>query len=104
MVHRFFNEFDIIPHYIQNPDALKTALETVILIKLGRVHYDYVMCNDDTRDLCCFFNVIVGYGDTMLECLYELCIKLKSEIYKEVRQVFSDKFREREDCNWMRSY
>jgi hypothetical protein len=92
VVHRFYDEFDIIPHYVQNLDKLKTALETVILIRLGRVYYDYVLCLDDTRDLCCFFNVIVGYGDTMIDCLMELCIKLKGEIYDDVRSLFYERY------------
>lgn len=119
MVHRFYDEFDIIPHYIKNPDELKTHLETVLLINLGRVHYDYsVNILDGSRDLACkvvqpkcklmaYSNVTVGYGDTLLECLYELCIKFKDELYHEVRSVFNERYlreteqhRERKNGYW----
>lgn len=100
MVHRFYEEFNIIPHYIGNTDKLKNDLERVILLRLGRVHYDYLEgLHDLTRDLSakvvapkiiCHFNVIVGYGNTQLDCLYDLCIKLKDEIYDDIRSIFNE--------------
>lgn len=90
---KFFKEFNIIPH-VFNCDELLHNLMKVILIRLGRVHFDYILTVDGERDLSCSFNVIVGYGNSMLECLMEVCIKLKEDIYDDVRSLFYAKFRE----------